>query len=70
MTDSVKDMLRKMKQEQEQEFENNVISGTIVKLLEIEKQSLYGSLRNKKTPQESIIEEGLRRYREEKNADS
>lgn len=68
--DEIMSMLQNMKQEQDSEFESNVISGTISKLLEIEKKALYGRASRKTQKQEEIILEGLNKYKESQNADS
>lgn len=60
----IMEALQEIKQEEEKEFENNLITRTISSLLEIEKEAMYGNLRAKNRRQEEIINEGLKEYKE------
>ena len=57
--------LKKMKREEEEARGSDVIQRTISSLISVEKQALYGNLKNKQKKVEEIIQTELINYRKE-----
>lgn len=68
--DEIMNELKSIKQTKDKAFENNLITSTVSKLLDVEKLALYGTMKNKNKTQELIINEGLGRYKDKLDADS
>lgn len=68
--DEIMSELKSIKQTKDKAFENNLITNTVSKLLDVEKLALYGTMKNKNKTQELIINEGLGRYKDKLDADS